>query len=303
MMEVIKTPELAVEITLLPLQRFDLDAAIIFADILPPLESLGVEVQFAKGNGPVLPHPIRTKQDVESLRSPEPGGIAAYTLEAIRLASHEVAMKLPLIGFSGAPFTLASYLIEGGATRDFSLTKRFMYQEPAAWHALMRKLSHMVGSYLLAQVDAGVNAVQLFDSWVGALSPDDYREFALPYSRMAVEAVHSAGVPVIHFATGTGGMGDAIREVGADVVGLDWRVDLRAAWRCLGDGVAVQGNLDPQVMLAPLPLLKKRAAAVLEGAGSRPGHIFNLGHGVLPETPVEHVLELVELVHELSRAT
>mgnify|MGYP005848269801 CR=1 FL=1 len=297
MLEVIKAPDLAVEITLQPLARFDVDAAIIFSDILPPLESLGVEVQFAKGNGPIIPQPVRAAQDVLALRAPDAEEIAPYTLQAIRLASRELSGRLPLIGFSGAPFTLASYLIEGGSSRDYSLTKRFMYHETAAWHALMDKLARLVGAYLSAQVRAGAQAVQVFDSWAGALGAADYREFVLPYARAAVERPRGTGVPVIYFSTGTGGILEDTRATGADVIGVDWRVDLGSAWRRLGQGVAVQGNLDPQTLLAPVGRLRQRAAEVLQAAGGRPGHIFNLGHGVLPETPPEQVAELVDFVH------
>ncbi len=302
MLEIIKAPELAVEITLQPLRRFDLDAAIIFADILPPLESMGVEVQYLKGDGPVIEHPVRGSRDVERLRVPSAGEIAPYTQEAISLASKELAGRLPLIGFAGAPFTLAGYLVEGGSSRDFALTKRLMYEAPDAWHSLMDKLSQLVGLYLQAQVRAGVQAVQLFDSWVGVLSPADYREYVLPHSHRAIEMAGEAGVPVIHFTTGTGGMLELIREAGGDVIGIDWRIPLSSARNRLGDDVAIQGNLDPMVLFAPLPQLRQRAEEVLRQVGSRPGHIFNLGHGVLPNTPVDHIQELVEFVHRYDTA-
>lgn len=300
MLEMIKSPELAVEITLQPLRRFDLDAAIIFSDILPPLESMGVEIQFVKGDGPVILRPIRSLRDVELLRVPEVEEIAPYTQEAIRLASRELAGKLPLLGFAGAPFTLAGYLVEGRSSRDYALAKRLMYHEPKVWHALMDKLSRLVGNYLQAQVGAGAQALQLFDSWVGVLGPADYQQFVLPYSRRVIEAARSAGVPVIHFTTGTAGMLELIREAGGDVIGVDWRIDLETARSRLGEEVAVQGNLDPVALFAPLPQLRQQAAEVLRQAFGLPGHIFNLGHGVLPETPVEHVRELVEFVHSQS---
>ncbi len=301
MLEMIKTPELAVEVTLQPLRRFDLDAAIIFADILPPVEAMGVQVEFVKGEGPNIGQPIRSTADVERLRTPTPEEIAPYTQEAVRLAARELADRVPLIGFSGAPFTLAGYLIEGGSSHDYARAKRLMYEEPAAWHSLMEKLSHLVGSYLQAQVRAGAQALQMFDSWVGVLSPADYREFVLPYSRRAIDMARSSGVPVIHFTTGTGGMLETIRQAGGDVVGVDWRVDLGAAWDRLGEQVGIQGNLDPLTLLAPLPHLRDRAAEVLRQAAGRPGHIFNLGHGVLPETPMDNVQALVELVHQQSQ--
>jgi uroporphyrinogen decarboxylase len=301
MLEVIKAPELAVEITLQPLRRFDLDAAIIFSDILPPLESMGVEVQFIKGDGPVIAHPVRSGEDVAMLRVPQSEEIAPYTQEAIRLASRELADRVPLIGFAGAPFTLASYLVEGRSSRDFLQTKRLMYEQPTTWHSLMDKLTRLVGGYLAVQARAGARALQLFDSWVGALSPADYREFVLPYTRRSIEMARATGVPLIDFGTGTSGMLEQIREAGGDVIGVDWRVDLDAAWSRLGDDVSIQGNLDPVALLGPLPRLRERAAAVLRQAGGRPGHIFNLGHGVLPETPVEHVQALVEFVHQQGK--
>lgn len=300
MLEAIKTPEVAVEITLQPVRRFDLDAAIIFGDILPPLESMGAEVQFTRGDGPAITHPVRTAADVDALRVPSGEEIAPYTQEAIRLVSKELAGRVPLIGFAGAPFTLAAYLVEGGSSRDYALAKQLMYTEPATWHALMEKLARTVGAYLRAQAAAGAQALQLFDSWAGALGPTDYREFVLPHSRSTIEMAQAAGVPVIHFSTGTAGMLELIREAGGDVVGVDWRVDLDTAWGRLGAGVAVQGNLDPMALLAPVPWIERRASDVLRRAGGRPGHIFNLGHGVLPGTPPEHVAALVDAVHAMS---
>jgi uroporphyrinogen decarboxylase len=297
MLETVRTPELALEITMQPLQHFDLDAAIIFSDILPPLESMGVEVQFLKGDGPTIVNPVRSAEDVARLRVPAAEEIAPYTQEAVRLASRELADRVPLIGFSGAPFTLAGYLIEGGTSREFARTKGLMYEQPEVWHSLMEKLSQMVGAYLHAQAGAGAAALQLFDSWVGILGPADYREFVLPYSQQAIAAAQKAGVPVIHFTTGTSGMLELIREAGGDVVGVDWRVDLGAAWGRLGGDVAIQGNLDPMALLAPLPYLERRAGEVLRRAAGRPGHIFNLGHGVLPPTPLDSVSALVEFVH------
>ncbi len=293
----IKTPELAAEITLQPLRRFPLDAAIVFSDILPAVESMGVAVQFGAGEAPIIANPVRSPQDVAALRVPEAAEIAPYTLAAIRLTSRELAGRVPLIGFAGAPFTLASYLVDGGPPRDFVRTKRLMYHEPELWHSLLDKLAQMVSRYLRAQVEAGAQAVQVFDSWAGVLSPADYQESVLPYARRVVAAGRGVGVPVIYFSTGTGGMLETVREVEADVVGIDWRVDLADAWSRLGEGSAVQGNLDPPALCAPLPRLRQRAAEVLRRAAGRPGHIFNLGHGVLPETPVDHVAALVDFVH------
>lgn len=301
MLDLIRSPELAVEISLQPLRRFDLDAAIIFSDILPPLESMGVEVKFVQGDGPVIAEPIRASKDVDHLRTPSPEEIAPYTQRAISLAAKELADQLPLIGFAGAPFTLAGYLIEGGSSRDFALAKQLMYEEPAVWHSLMDKLSRLVGTYLQAQVKAGAQALQLFDSWVGVLGPDDYRDFVLPHTRAAIEMAQGAGVPVIHFTTGTTGLLEVIREAGGHVIGVDWRVDLSSARGRLGDSVAIQGNLDPATLFAPIPILRERAGGVLRQAGDAPGHIFNLGHGVLQGTPIDHVEELVEFVHRESR--
>ena len=301
MLELVRTPELAVEISLQPLRRFDLDAAIIFSDILPPLESMGIEVEFVQGDGPLIRNPVRSSADVDRLRTPVAEEIAPYTQEAIALASRELAGRVPLIGFAGAPFTLAGYVIEGGSSRDFALAKRMMYEEPTTWHSLMKKLSDLVGIYLLAQAKAGAQALQLFDSWVGVLGPDDYREFVLPYSRNAIAKARSSGVPVIYFTTGTSGMLELIDEAGSDVIGVDWRVDLASARVRLREDVAIQGNLDPVLLFAPIPRLLERAGRVLQQAGGRPGHIFNLGHGVLQGTPIEGVEELVQFVHRETR--
>jgi uroporphyrinogen decarboxylase len=299
-LELIKTPELAVEVTMQPINAFDLDAAIIFADILPPLEGMGLSLDFVRGEGPVIHNPPRSKADIAALRVPDPRESLGFTLEAIRLARRELDGRIPLIGFSGAPFTLASYAIEGGASRNYVLTKSLMYSQPEAWQALMDKLAATVGEYLKAQAEAGAQVLQVFDSWAGALGPDDYRRYALPYSRRAIQTAQSSGVPVIHFSTGTAGMLELIKEAGGDVIGVDWRVSLAEAWRRLGDDLAVQGNLDPVALFAPLPELKQQVSGILNQAGGRPGHIFNLGHGILPQTPVEHVAALLEMVHELS---
>jgi uroporphyrinogen decarboxylase len=301
-LESIKTPELAVEVTLQPIRAFDLDAAIIFADILPPLEAMGLALEFVHGEGPVIHNPLRHPDDVAALYVPDPRESLGFTLEAIRLARRELDGRLPLIGFSGAPFTLASYAVEGEGSHHFALTKSLMYGEPRAWHSLMDKLASLVGDYLKAQAEAGAQVLQLFDSWVGALSPDDYRRFVLPYSQRAIKTAQSAGVPVIHFSTETAGMLEHIKEAGGDVIGVDWRVDLAAAWRRLGDDVAIQGNLDPLALFAPLPELERQVSGILAQVDGRPGHIFNLGHGILPQTPVEHVAALVEMVHRRSAA-
>lgn len=300
-LEIIKTPDLACEVTMQPINAFDLDAAIIFADILPPLEGMGLSLEFVKGEGPVIHNPIRTADDIAALRTPPPEESLAFTLAAIRLAREElVGRGIPLIGFSGAPFTLAAYAIEGGSSRNYRYAKGLMMSEPKLWQQLMDKLSQVVGHYMLAQAQAGAQVLQLFDSWVGSLSPEDYREWVQPYSRRAIEIAREAGVPIIHFGTDTNGMLDLIRDAGGDVIGVDWRIDLAEAWQQLGDGVAIQGNLDPIALFAPWPELQRRAQTILDQAAARPGHIFNLGHGILPQTPVDNVRRLVDFVHEYS---
>lgn len=300
-LELIHSPELACEVTMQPIQAFDLDAAIIFADILPPLAAMGLELDFVRGEGPVLYNPVRSPADVERLQVHPPEEKLSFTLDAIRLVRQELAGRgTPLIGFSGAPFTLAAYAIEGGGSRHYAKAKQFMMAEPDAWHALMTKLSQMVGQYLLAQAHAGAQALQVFDSWVGHLSPADYRNYVMPYTRQAIEVARQADVPVIHFGTDTNGMLELLRDAGGDVIGVDWRIELDTAWQRLGDGMAIQGNLDPVALFAPWPEVEKRAQHVLDQANGRPGHIFNLGHGILPETPVDTVKRLVDFVHEYS---
>jgi uroporphyrinogen decarboxylase len=317
LLEIVKTPELAVEVTLQPIRAFDLDAAIIFADLLPPLEGMGLQLTYEKGEGPVIHNPLRTPADIAALRVPDPRVSVGYTLEAIRLAKRELADRVPLIGFAGAPFTLASYAIEGGGSRDYRRTKQLMHAQPDAWHMLMSKLSAMVSDYALAQVAAGADAVQIFDSWAGALAPDDYAEYVLPYVQRVIAGMRGLEIgawgsgasnsqslapspqppPVIYFGTDMSGMLPLLRQTGADVIGVDWRIQLDDAWAQLGPGLAVQGNLDPMTLFAPWPQIEARAAAILDRAAGRPGHIFNLGHGILTETPVDHVARLAEFVH------
>lgn len=299
-LDVCKTPELAAEVTLQPIERFPLDAAIIFADILLPLEPMGVGIEFAEGEGPVIRNPVRSRAAVERLRVTD-GSELSYVGEAIRLARRALAGRVPLIGFAGAPFTLASYLIEGGGSRHYLETKQFMYWEPEAWHQLMDKLARMVTGYLRQQIHAGAQAIQLFDSWVGCLSPGDYAEYVLPHVQLIFEGLKHEEVPMIHFGTGTAALLRLMREAGGDVIGLDWRVHLDEAWAMLGYDVAVQGNLDPLVLFAPLHEIERRVEDILRRAAGRPGHIFNLGHGILPNTPVEHVAATVEMVHKLSQ--
>jgi uroporphyrinogen decarboxylase len=258
---------------------------------------MGVDFEFAKGEGPVIHHPIRTQADVDALRPLRPDETLAHVMQAIRLLRNELG-ETPLIGFSGAPFTVASYMIEGGASRDYKITKLMMYSAPQIWHAFMDKLSTALAEYLTAQIRAGAQAVQMFDSWIGALSPMDYETFVLPYSKKVLEAARKMDVPVIHFGTGTATLLPLMRQAGGDVIGLDWRVPLDQGWQDIGHDRAVQGNLDPVALFAPLPEMEKRIQNVLRRAEGRPGHIFNVGHGILQHTPEDHVKAAVEMIHE-----
>jgi uroporphyrinogen decarboxylase len=300
LLELCKTPDAAAEVTVQPVDRLGVDAAILFADILLVVESFGVGLVYAKGEGPVIGRPVRTREDVARLPDVDPADAVAFVFETVRLARRALAGRVPLIGFAGAPFTVASYLIEGGSSRNFVLTKRLMYSEADAWNALMEKLGTMTARYLHGQIAAGVDAVQLFDSWAGCLSPDAYRRYVLPHTR-AVLAALPPHVPVIHFGTGTAGLLEAMRDAGGHLIGLDWRVDLDRAWARVGPDVGVQGNLDPAVLLSTTAEIKRGVAGVLSAAAGRSGHVFNLGHGVLPDTPWEHVRAMVDMVHELSR--
>lgn len=298
-LEMCKNPELAAKVTLQPIEKFKLDAAIIFSDILIPLEPMGVEFEFAKGEGPVFHHPLRQMKEVEKLRIIEPEEEISFLMKAIRIVRKELEGKIPLIGFSGAPFTLASYIIEGGHSKNYILTKSLMYQDRPTWDALMEKLSEVLIRYLNAQIRSGVQALQIFDSWVGCLSPHDYEKYVLPYSKRVIEGV-SKGIPLIHFATSNSGILELMKRAGGDVIGVDWRVDIGEAWGRIGYDVAIQGNLDPVVLLAPVHLIEKEIKRVLDCVKGRSGHVFNLGHGILPNTPVENVAALVDMVHEYS---
>jgi len=295
-----KTPDLATQVTLMPIEHLGVDAAIIFADILLPLEPMGIDLEFSKGEGPVIHNSPRSRSEVEALRRIEAEEDLSFVMEAIKAVCRELKGKIPLIGFSGAPFTLASYLLEGGGTKNFIKTKSLMYQDPSCWHLLMEKLSEVTISYLNAQVRAGAGAVQVFDSWAGALSPQDYREFVLPHSQKVFQEL-SPDVPRIHFATGTSGILELMQEVGGDVIGIDWRIDLGEAWERLGYNVGIQGNLDPVALFGPPERIERAVGEILEKAKGRPGHIFNLGHGVLPKTPEANVITMVEAVHRLSK--
>jgi uroporphyrinogen decarboxylase len=298
-LELCKSPQAAAEVTLQPVERLGVDAAILFADILLVLEPLGVGLAFTRGDGPHIERPVRSAADVARLPRVAVDDAVGFVFETVGRVRKALADRVPLVGFAGAPFTLASYLIEGGASRDFLQTKRFMRAERAAWHALLGRLAEITAAYLNGQIAAGAQAVQLFDSWVGALSPDDYREFVQPHSRAVFDAL-APEAPVIHFGVGTATLLSLMKEAGGDVIGLDWRVELGEAWERLGFEVAVQGNLDPAVLLSGVSEIRAAARRILEAAARRPGHIFNLGHGILQETPVDNVKALVDMVHELS---
>jgi uroporphyrinogen decarboxylase len=298
-LDLCKTPQAAAEVTLQPVERLGVDAAILFADILLVLEPLGVGLEFNRGEGPRIRRPLRNADDVARLKPVDVAAAVPFVFETVRLVRQALADRVPLIGFAGAPFTLASYLIEGGPSREFVDTKRFMREERGAWHALLTLLAGITADYLNGQIKAGAQAVQLFDSWVGTLSPGDYREFVLPHTRAAIRRL-TPGVPVIHFGTGTATLLPLMRAAGGDVIGLDWRVELGEAWQRLGHDVAVQGNLDPAILLASRDEIRRASRAILEQAAGRPGHIFNLGHGVHKDTPVDHVIALVDMVHEMS---
>lgn len=298
-LELCKTPELAAEVTVTAAERLNVDAAIIFADILLIIEPMGIDLEFTKGEGPTIHNPVREGRDIARLREIEDVESLDFVFEAIRLTRRALRPNIPLIGFAGAPFTLASYIIEGGASRNYVYTKSLMYTDSGAWHAMMSLIARGLTKYLNAQIEAGAQAVQLFDSWVGCLSPDDYRQYVLPHTRDVIQGI-KARIPVIHFGTGTAALLELMHEAGGDVIGLDWRVDLRESWERLGD-VAVMGNFDPVALVANQDYIRAQAKRILDRAGGRPGHIFNLGHGILPETPVENVIALVDAVHEMSQ--
>lgn len=297
MLEICRTPELAVEVTLQPVRRLGVDAAILFSDIVVPLQAMGVALEIRPGVGPVIEHPIRSDADVEGLLPLVPEEGVPYVLEAVRALASE--LEVPLIGFAGAPFTLASYLVEGGPSKNHSRTKALMYSEPQAWRRLMRRLADAVLAYLRAQVEAGAGAVQLFDSWVGELSADDYSTYVLPEVERILGGLADLGVPRIHFGVGSGELLGLMAQAGADVVGVDWRVPIDEGRKRVGDGYAVQGNLDPAACLAPWDVLEAKALDVLERGGGH-AHVFNLGHGVLPATDPGSLERLVDLVHDWS---
>ena len=298
-LELCKSPDLVSEVTVTAAKKIGADAAIIFADLLLIAEPLGFGLEYDKGEGPVVTPMLRDHRHVDSLREVEPTESLAYFYDAIRQTRADLSAEIPLIGFAGAPFTLASYIIEGGGSKNYLHTKNLMYRDPGAWRALMEHLSRNLAKYVNAQIAAGVQAVQIFDTWVGCLGPADYREFVAPYTRSLIQGI-TPGVPVIHFGTGTGMLLPDMKSAGGNIIGLDFRVELDEAWERLGNGVGVQGNLDPTVLYADLSYIRQRVQKILDQAARRPGHIFNLGHGILPDTPFENVVALVEMVHEMS---
>ena len=307
LLDICRTPDLATEVTLQPVRAIEVDAAILFSDLLLPLEPMGIPFDFIRGEGPAIEKPLRSEADLNAVRRFEPRESLGYVLQAIRQIKTSLNGVVPLIGFAGAPFTLASYAIEGGHSNNFAHTKSLMYGHPAAWHRFCDLIADVIGDYLVAQVEAGVDCVQLFDSWVGALNAADYREFILPHTRKifarVAEAVGEDGraVPTIHFGVGTWAILAELREAGGDVIGADWRTPLDEAWERIGPDRGIQGNLDPTLLLGPIERVFAGADEVLERAGGRPGHIFNLGHGILPSTPLEHVQALAQYVHHRTR--
>jgi len=296
-LEICKRPDLAATVTLQPIEILDVDAAIIFADLLLPVEPMGLKLEFVEGKGPMIENPVRTSSDVDSLSISNTDELG-YVGEAIQMTVKALAGRVPLIGFVGAPFTMASYMIEGGPSKTFLRTKQMMYRDETLWRRLMGKLVDVLGPFALLQVAAGARVIQVFDSWVGALGSDDYVRYVQPYSRALIERIRSAGVPVIHFGTGTGGYFRELHAAGGDVIGVDWRINIDQAWMDMSYRAAIQGNLDPAVLMAPLPELKVRVHELLKRTGTRPGHIFNTGHGIMPETPVENVKAVVQMVRE-----
>jgi uroporphyrinogen decarboxylase len=298
-LDICKRPDLAAEVTLQPVEILDVDAAIIFADLLLPVEPMGLRLRFATGEGPVIDNPVRTSSDIDSLSISNTDELG-YVGESIQQVVKALAGRVPVIGFVGAPFTMASYMIEGGPSRTFLKTKQMMYRDETLWRRLMGKLVDVLGSFAVLQVAAGARIIQVFDSWVGALGPDDYVRYVAPYSRALIERIRAASVPVIHFGTGAAGFFRELHAAGGDVMGVDWRINIDQAWMDISYRSAVQGNLDPAVLMAPIPELRARVHELLKRTGSRPGHIFNLGHGILPETPVENVKACVEIVREFK---
>jgi len=298
-LEICKSPRLAAEVTITAAERLNVDAAIIFADLLLPLEVMGVPFRFEAGEGPKIERPLRTPQDVARV-SDDRAADLNYVSEAVKLVAKHFENKIPVIGFCGAPFTLASYMIEGGGSRSYIETKRMMYNQPDAWNLLMQRLVNVLAAYTTEQVRAGADVLQVFDSWVGCLSPEDYRQYVLPHAKTLIERLQKAGAPVIYFGTDTATLLADMQSTGAEVMGVDWRISLDDAWKLMHHRPAVQGNLDPVLLFASWKELKSRAEEILRNVAGRPGHIFNLGHGILPGTPVDNVIDLARFVHESS---
>lgn len=295
-----KTPELCAQVTLMPVEQFGVDGAVLYADIMLPLEKMGISLEIEPDIGPIIHNPVRSMRDVEALRVLDAEESTPFVMDAIRLVRRELEGKQAVIGFSGAPFTLACYMIEGRPSRDYGLAKSLMYGQPQVWDALMEKLSEVVTRYLLAQIRAGVDVVQLFDSWVGALGPSAYARYVQPYTRRIFEAVRQTGTPAIHFGTGTASLLELMAQAGGDIISVDWRVELDDAWTRIGFERGIQGNLDPTLLLAPWDVIERGMLDVLRRANQRPGHIFNLGHGVLAQTEPDMLRRLVDAVHQVT---
>ncbi len=296
-----KTPELCAQVTLMPVERFGVDGAVLYADIMLPLEGMGVSLEIQPDIGPIIHNPVRTMQDVKALRITDAQEATPYVMEAIRLVRHALEGKQAVIGFSGSPFTLACYMIEGRPSRDYGIAKSVMYGQPEIWHSLMNKLTEVVSNYLVAQINAGVDVVQLFDSWVGTLSPSSYKRFVQPYVKRIFQAVKQTGAPSIHFGTGAAALLELMTEAGGDVISVDWRVELDEAWARIGYDHGIQGNLDPTILLTSWNVIEEGMHDVLRRAANRPGHIFNLGHGVLAPTDPDMLRRLVDAVHEETK--
>lgn len=296
-LEMCKRPDLAATVTLQPIELLDVDAAIIFADLLLPVEPMGLKLRYVESKGPIIDNPVRTSDDIDSLSTVNTDDLG-YVGESIQMVTRALNGRIPVIGFVGAPFTMASYIIEGGASKSFIKTKRMMYSDETMWRRLMGKIVDVLAPFAVMQVASGARAIQVFDSWVGALGADDYVRYAAPYSRALIERIRQAGVPVIHFGTGASGYFRELHAAGGDVMGVDWRMNIDQAWMDISYRAAIQGNLDPVALFAPLSELKVKVHELLKRTGTRPGHIFNLGHGILPETPVENVKAVVQMVRE-----
>ena len=297
-LEMCKNSDLATEVTLQPLDVLGVDAAIIFADILLPLEPMGTGLEFTAGDGPVIPRPVKNQKDIEKLSLINAEEDLGFVGDAIRKVREEISEKMPLIGFSGAPFTLCSYMIEGGKSRDFTSTKLMMFEAPEMWNLLMDKVCTVLVDYLKMQVKAGARALQIFDSWVGCMGPQDYEKYVMPYTRRVINELQEMGVPIINFSTGTSTFLDTVTKAGGDVISFDWRINIDDAWKKIGYDRSIQGNLDPTLLFAPISVIRDRVLEIMRRVGGRPGHIFNLGHGILQHTPVDHVKAIVDMVHE-----